>query len=230
MKKRGFWLRIKEFLQYFSKNYLLAVIVLVVFLSITLFVYFKSTPVYYSSLTFMLGANREKDNLVDDIYEKADVYFYDYQTNDKILENYVALIKSEENLEKTIQDNNLDYSIYDLMSMIKISYKDSTHYFLIEVTSKKKDANKIVYALYKTFYEENKEVFSLNNTYLVDYNDAIYRINYKNTILRVGISLSFIICIGVILIKYIFLKDTINLNFKDIIKMYKRRKHSKKLK
>lgn len=172
---------------------------LIICLSLVLFIIYGVNVKYQSYITFMLGNDRGN--------EKLDIS--DYDLNNQIINDYIVIAKSNKIIERAIINSGFRYRVSDIKNNLEITYEEDTQYLQMTLTGSNKDEiPTLVYDLYSSLEVEIKEVFKIDNMYLIDSNKKAYQVTNKIELIIYAVIISLIISFVIITI-ILFLKPYI---------------------
>lgn len=183
--------KVVDLIKFYFKNIMLVLLSFGISLGIGYYYFFEVyESEYVANTTIMLGANEES----------TDIGF-----NQKVINNYLELVKSKNVIDYTINKTGLDYTNSQLKGMISASFAEDTEFITISVISKDKDdVAKLSYAVYEGLVAEVERIFKINNIHLVD-TDSVGDVIYSdNLLLLVVLGLSFGVSFCVTTINYLF--------------------------
>ena len=156
---------LKELLEMFwtkkLEMFLLVLIFIVIGITYTMgFV----TPKYTSSTTLVLASGDSKDT------EKLDtITTSDITLNSKLVSTYSELIKSKNVLRKVKENLGINIKEEEIKNNINVTSVKDTELIEIAVTRENsKEAADIANEIAKVFTEKVKEIYNINNVYVVD--------------------------------------------------------------
>lgn len=188
--------KVIDLIKYYVKNLMLALIVIGISL-IAGYYYLDNVyeVEYVAKTTVMLGANEET----------TDIGF-----NQKVIKNYLELVKSKNVLEGIINKTGLDYSNGELKRMINASFAEDTEFITISVISNdKNDAAKLSYAVYEGLVAEVERIFKISNIHLVESDTEGYKLYSDKLLIIILIFISLLMSWGIVLINYLFFPNFI---------------------
>ncbi len=184
-----------EVFSYFKSKIIGILIVIgVILIAGNVYSIFFKTPMYQSNTTVLL-VNEKTTNTTE------------VQLNKNLVTTYTEIIKSRRVLNQVIKELNLDYTVSELSSMIKVEAVGDTEIIKITVSNEnKKKAAIIADQIAETFSKEIKDLYHLENVSVVDkavVNNNAYNVNHlKDNVIFLGIGI--VLTFGVVFVMYYF--------------------------
>lgn len=195
-----------------NKKVQILIIALIFFIIGGIYTSFFTTPKYKSKTTLLLANSNSAS-------ESASVTQTDVNLNQKLVTTYSELIKSDKISRKVIANLGLNMSENALKSSITVTSVKSTEIIKIEVVNKDASiAAKVANEIANVFSEEVKNIYKIDNIYVVDVAEeetVPYNINHmKDIVIFTGLGL--VIALGYIFLA--FMLDTTVKTVEDIEK------------
>lgn len=184
-----------EVFSYFKSKIIAILIVIgVILIAGNVYSIFFKTPMYQSNTTVLL-VNEKTTNTTE------------VQLNKNLVTTYTEIIKSRRVLNQVIKELNLDCTVSELSSMIKVEAVGDTEIIKITVSNEnKKKAAIIADQIAETFSKEIKALYHLENVSVVDkavVNNSAYNVNHlKDNIIFLGIGI--VLTFGIVFVMYYF--------------------------
>lgn len=129
---------------------------------------FLVTPMYKSSVTFVLSKSKDSTNSSDTVVEEA-ITQNDITLNSKLVSTYSEIIKSKTIAKEVINSLGLDTTVSEFTSNVSVTSKDDTE--LIEITVSNSDAKlsaDIANSLAEVFREKVNDIYKIDNLSIID--------------------------------------------------------------
>lgn len=169
-------INLKELFDYIKEKWLIILIVVLSFLSIT-FVYDKFIKVKtYSTYTTiaLVKSNADTKGLTQS----------DIQINQSLINTYSEIVKSKKVLNQVMKELDIKYSIKELSNKIEVNSVNDTEIIKIKVTdTNSKDAYLITNSVSKYFIKEVNDIYQMENVSVVDSAEISNEVS-NNTLIR----------------------------------------------
>ena len=129
------------------------------------------TPKYTSSTTLVLASKNDSTTATTTTATSGTSMATDLTVNSKLVSTYSELVKSKTVLRQVISDLNLDDNTTEesLRKNIKVSSVKDTELIEIDVTDESADTSaKIANQISAVFTDKVKEIYKIDNVYVVD--------------------------------------------------------------
>ncbi len=156
---------LKQLLEMFWAKKLQIFLVVLIFMVVGL-IYTMGfvTPKYTSSTTLVLASADSKETKKADTITASDITL-----NSKLVSTYSELVKSKNVLRQVKENLGMNIKEDAIKNNIAVTSVKDTELIQIAVTSEKpEDAAKIANEIAKVFTEKVKEIYNINNVYVVD--------------------------------------------------------------
>lgn len=156
-------INLKDLIHYFwSKIFYILFITLGLVALVVSYALFFRVPIYESSASIILtGFSDAKDD--------AKINNTDLTINQKLLATYQEITKSRKVLTRVIEDLNLEYTVSELASHVKVTGKTDTEIIVITVSDRDSWlAYKITDRIAEVFSEEVKSIYNVSNVSVLD--------------------------------------------------------------
>lgn len=226
-------------LVYWKKKWFVALVTLISIAIGYVYSYYHIVPKYESTTTLMLG---KISNFSSDSTETRDDYQIaqsEITINSSLVSTYSKLITSRTLVQKVIANLNLNISEGAIIGSTIVSRVEQTQLIQIRVRNTNPElACKIANEIAKVFSEQIKDIYNINNVYIVDKaipSGTPYNINHKKD-LGISALIGFVLSSGLILLYYL-LDNTVkseeqleeNIGVKNLINIPLEKKQKNKI-
>ncbi len=183
-------IEIKELFNIFWKKKFIIIVVAIIFAVVGggYSVKFKK-PMYKASTTLLLAQNYEQESNK----QENEITQTDISLNQKLVSTYSELVKSKTVIKTVLQNLGMDEQLEEkIADNITVNAVSDTQ--VIEITYINEDANiafNIANELSNVFCDKVKEIYNINNVYIVDkaeMPEEPYNINHIKTTIIFGIA------------------------------------------
>lgn len=183
-------IEIKELFNIFWKKKFIIIVVAIIFAVVGggYSVKFKK-PMYKASTTLLLAQNYEQESNK----QENEITQTDISLNQKLVSTYSELVKSKTVIKTVLQNLGMDQQLEEeIADNITVNAVSDTQ--VIEITYINEDANiafNIANELSNVFCDKVKEIYNINNVYIVDkaeMPEEPYNINHIKTTIIFGIA------------------------------------------
>lgn len=156
-------INLKELFDYIKERVLIiAVIVLVVLITGSIYSLFIKTPVYKSTSTLVLVS--DEGTSTSNTYTTQDVTL-----NNQLVSTYSKIVTSHRVIDTVIENLNLDYSYSEVVKEVSVATETGTQIIKVSVSDPDKAlAASITNEIVKVFGDEIKSIYKLQNVSVVD--------------------------------------------------------------
>ena len=195
-KKNMEEIEIKELFNIFWKKKFIIIAVAIIFAVVggSYSVKFKK-PMYKSSTTLLLAQNYEQESNK----QENEITQTDISLNQKLVSTYSELVKSKTVIKTVLQNLGMDQQLEEeIADNITVNAVSDTQ--VIEITYINEDANiafNIANELSNVFCDKVKEIYNINNVYIVDkaeIPEEPYNINHIKTTIIFGLAGGVLTC------------------------------------
>lgn len=158
-------LDLKELLNLFWNKKLQIILIIAIFMVIgVIYTIGFVTPMYTSSTTLVLAASDSNDTKQSDTITTTDITL-----NSKLVSTYSEIVKSKNVLRKVIENLNIDVKEETLRKNITVTSVKDTELIEISVSDETSTyASKIADEIARVFTDKVKEIYNINNVYVLD--------------------------------------------------------------
>lgn len=158
-------LDLKELLNLFWNKKLQIILIIAIFMVIgVIYTIGFVTPMYTSSTTLVLAASDSNDTKQSDTITTTDITL-----NSKLVSTYSEIVKSKNVLRKVIENLNIDVKEETLRKNITVTSVKDTELIEISVSDENPTyASKIADEIATVFTDKVKEIYNINNVYVLD--------------------------------------------------------------
>ena len=226
-------------LVYWKKKWFVAIVTLISIAIGYYYSYYHVVPKYESTTTLMLGKISNFSSDSTEIRDDYQIAQSEITINSSLVSTYSKLITSRTLVQKVIANLNLNLSEGAIIGSTIVSRVEQTQLIQIRVRNTNPElACKIANEIAKVFSEQIKDIYNINNVYIVDQaipSGTPYNINHKKD-LGISALIGFVLSSGLILLYYL-LDNTVkseeqleeNIGVKNLINIPLEKKQKNKI-
>lgn len=226
-------------LVYWKKKWFVAIVTLISIAIGYYYSYYHVVPKYESTTTLMLGKISNFSSDSTEIRDDYQITQSEITINSSLVSTYSKLITSRTLVQKVIANLNLNISEGAIIGSTIVSRVEQTQLIQIRVRNTNPElACKIANEIAKVFSEQIKDIYNINNVYIVDQaipSGTPYNINHKKD-LGISALIGFVLSSGLILLYYL-LDNTVkseeqleeNIGVKNLINIPLEKKQKNKI-
>ena len=226
-------------LVYWKKKWFVAIVTLISIAIGYYYSYYHVVPKYESTTTLMLGKISNFSSDSTEIRDDYQIAQSEITINSSLVSTYSKLITSRTLVQKVIANLNLNLSEGAIIGSTIVSRVEQTQLIQIRVRNTNPElACKIANEIAKVFSEQIKDIYNINNVYIVDKaipSGTPYNINHKKD-LGISALIGFVLSSGLILLYYL-LDNTVkseeqleeNIGVKNLINIPLEKKQKNKI-
>lgn len=226
-------------LVYWKKKWFVAIVTLISIAIGYYYSYYHVVPKYESTTTLMLGKISNFSSDSTEIRDDYQITQSEITINSSLVSTYSKLITSRTLVQKVIANLNLNISEGAIIGSTIVSRVEQTQLIQIRVRNTNPElACKIANEIAKVFSDQIKDIYNINNVYIVDQaipSGTPYNINHKKD-LGISALIGFVLSSGLILLYYL-LDNTVkseeqleeNIGVKNLINIPLEKKQKNKI-
>ena len=210
-------LDLKKFTEILRRKKIIIICIILIFSILGVIYTFNFTkPMYKSTCTIILGMGSSLNDVMQEdmqVHNSDIISKSDLTVNSRFIETYIELAKSKSLLKDVINSLNIDLTQDEIINTIAVNrVKKSDLLGITAINRNPKIAKDIVKSVVNVFSEKVKEIYNINNVYIVDepsIENIPYNINHDRDIFiftLVGIFVS---------VGYVFIYNVMNNKVKE---------------
>ena len=226
-------------LVYWKKKWFVALVTLISIAIGYVYSYYHIVPKYEATTTLMLGRISNFSSESTETRDDYQIAQSEITINSSLVSTYSKLITSRTLVQKVIANLNLNLNEGAIIGSTTVSRVEQTQLIQIRVRNTNPElACKIANEIAKVFSEQIKDIYNINNVYIVDKaipSGTPYNINHKKD-LGISALIGFVLSSGLILLYYL-LDNTVkseeqleeNIGVKNLINIPLEKKQKNKI-
>ena len=226
-------------LVYWKKKWFVAIVTLISIAIGYVYSYYHIVPKYEATTTLMLGRISNFSSESTETRDDYQIAQSEITINSSLVSTYSKLITSRTLVQKVIANLNLNLNEGAIIGSTTVSRVEQTQLIQIRVRNTNPElACKIANEIAKVFSEQIKDIYNINNVYIVDKaipSGTPYNINHKKD-LGISALIGFVLSSGLILLYYL-LDNTVkseeqleeNIGVKNLINIPLEKKQKNKI-